>query len=124
MNTAEIIDYAAQHDIHLEANGERLRVDAPKSKMTVELRNILKTHKHELLAMFELEAIAKRHGLSLTQLQEVAGDDWDIVENDLDLADAFAAAISTRLTRERGEVPASYTSTTECTATTARAGLN
>ena len=49
MNTAEILDYAAHHDIHLVANGGRLLVDAPKGVLTRKLTETLKFHKREIL---------------------------------------------------------------------------
>ena len=114
MNTAEILAYAAQHDIHLEANGDRLVVDAPKGALTRDLRYALKTHKPELLSILSLEVIAKRYGLSLLDLREVAGSDWDQVRANLALAESFANAVATRRMRERGKIPPDYTTVTEC----------
>ena len=114
MNVAEILDYATHHEIHLGVDGDQLVVDAPKGKMTDDLRSILKTHKHELLVMLEREAIARRHGLTLPVFREACGDDWSMALGDMDLADSAANAISTRLTRELGRIPPEYTSTTIC----------
>lgn len=61
-----------------------------------------------------LQNVVDLHGITLNQFREVAGDDWNMVENDHDLADSAAIAIATRLTRERGEIPASYTAVTHC----------
>lgn len=62
----------------------------------------------------ELTEIAREHGLTLTELEEVAGPDWPEVEADPQLAQAFANAIQTRRMREHGQIPPSYSSVTVC----------
>ncbi len=55
-----------------------------------------------------------KHGLTVDDLRELAGEDWPELERDPDLFAAFAHAIQTRRMREHGEVPAHYTATTTC----------
>ena len=54
------------------------------------------------------------HGISLNELQTLAGDDWLECESDPALLETFASAVTTRRMRERGEVPPIYTATTAC----------
>jgi hypothetical protein len=50
MNTAsDILSYAVAHDIYLSANGEELKVNAPKEALTDEFLKSAKVHKIELL---------------------------------------------------------------------------
>ena len=50
MNTAsDILSYAVAHDIHLFANGDELKVNAPKEALTDEFLQSAKQHKTEIL---------------------------------------------------------------------------
>ena len=50
MNTArDILSYALAHDIYLSANGEELKVNAPKEALTDEFLQSAKAHKVEIL---------------------------------------------------------------------------
>ena len=62
----------------------------------------------------EITQIAISNGLTLETLRLAAGDDWEEIVNDLELAGSFANVIATRSMRERGKVPPDYTSTTIC----------
>ena len=50
MNTVEFLSYLNILDIQVFANGKRLRVNAPKSVLTPNLRAELAKHKEEILA--------------------------------------------------------------------------
>ena len=54
------------------------------------------------------------YGLTLADIQDAAGPDWCEVEANPVLFETVARAVATRRMRERGEVPAHYTSTTVC----------
>ena len=121
MNAAEILDYASHHDIHLMVDSDALLVDGPKGVITSEFRGALKTHKADLIVALSdqenipaIAEIAKRHGLTLSELQQAAGPDWPEVEANLALANALADVVKTRWMRERGQVPPNYTSVTVC----------
>lgn len=59
--------------------------------------------------------VAERyHGLTLAELKEGSGEDWQDIEHDSKALEAMAHAIQTRRMRERGEIPPHYTSTTHC----------
>ena len=51
MSTANLLARVRAADIHLEVNGDRLVVDAPKGAMTSELRAELQQHKSALMAL-------------------------------------------------------------------------
>ncbi len=57
---------------------------------------------------------AQRHGLTLADLKEAAGTDWNEIAGDRALFETFAAAVATRRMRARGEVPSLYTASTTC----------
>ena len=49
MNAAEILEYANQHDVRLWADGNLLRINAPREIMTPEFQGDLKRHKSDLI---------------------------------------------------------------------------
>jgi len=49
MRVAEILEYAQQHDVRVWADGNQLRVNAPREIMTREFRTDLKRHKSVLI---------------------------------------------------------------------------
>ncbi|MEW5985069.1 MAG: condensation domain-containing protein [Chloroflexota bacterium] len=53
MNTAEFLSYLHQLDVELAADGEQLRVNAPKGILTPDLRGQLAGHKAEILAFLQ-----------------------------------------------------------------------
>ncbi len=67
----------------------------------------------------EAALVAGRHGLTLAELKEAAGEDWPDIEHDSKAMEAMAKALQLQRMRERGEVPAHYTATTTC----ARCGM-
>lgn len=54
------------------------------------------------------------HGLTLVELEREAADDWPDIRDDPEQLDAFAHALSTTRTRQRGERPDHYTKAAEC----------
>ena len=60
------------------------------------------------------QAILTKYGVTESDLRTAAGDDWDTLLHDLPLLVDFAEALATRLIRESGRVPPSYTGTTTC----------
>ena len=51
MRVTEILEYAQKHDVRVWADGNLLRIDAPRKAMTPDFREKLKQHKFELIAM-------------------------------------------------------------------------
>lgn len=51
MNAVELFTELISRGVDLEVEGERLKVDAPKGAVTLELREALTTHKSEVLAL-------------------------------------------------------------------------
>jgi len=58
--------------------------------------------------------LAELHGIPLAELQKAAGDDWPAIKDNSEDLKALAQAITTRRMRESGNVPAHYTTTTDC----------
>ncbi len=117
MSAAVLLAEIQQLGVCLEARGDTLHAEAPEDILTPELVAKLKAHKAELLTALEkptVERIAQTHGLTLADLQQTAGLDWSEIENDSATLKALANSITIRRMRERGEVPAHYTSTAMC----------
>lgn len=97
-----------------EAAGVRLTFEAgevyAEGLLTDELVSRLRVHKAELLVYL----IARRHGLTLAELREIAGADWPEVKADPALLETLTHAVQTRRMREQGIVPPHYTATTHC----------
>lgn len=55
-----------------------------------------------------------KHGLTLAELKEAAGEDWPDIEHDSKAMEAMAKALKLQRMRERGEIPPHYTATTIC----------
>ena len=54
------------------------------------------------------------HGLSEDELKAIAGDDWDLVDDDPALLAAFSGAVADRRQRERGQRPPGWTHRVTC----------
>ncbi len=54
MTPDTLLESLRGRDIRLSANGDRLRVDAPRGRLTAELRDTLRQHKRELLALLRV----------------------------------------------------------------------
>ena len=89
--------------------GASLKLKAPRP-LPDGLMADLRAHKSELLAYL----IAGRHGLTVSELRSLAGEDWTDLEANPAMLEAFAEIVATRTMREKGKVPPSYTSTTFC----------
>ena len=109
MTATDIINQAEAQGIRLTCEGDKLVVDAPKTALRPELVGSLRSHKADILKILEV-----CHGLSLADLKQAAGPDWSEIENDPATLEVLARAIQIRRMRERGEVPAHYTSTAMC----------
>ncbi len=73
MNAVELLTELSMLGVVLEAKGERLKVDAPKGAVTVELREALMAHKAEVLVLlrsFEYE-ISWRVQAMLPQIPDI-----------------------------------------------------
>ena len=57
---------------------------------------------------------ANLFGIPITELQNFAGDEWQLISNDRNQLEAFAHALYTMKQKERGEIPANYTATANC----------
>lgn len=51
MSPTALLDTLKRLDVHLEANGDRLKVDAPKGVLTPKMKAVLAEHKTALLAI-------------------------------------------------------------------------
>jgi hypothetical protein len=54
------------------------------------------------------------HGIPISELQELADEDWLELQDNPDLLDVFAHAVQTRRMRESGQRPAHYTQISIC----------
>lgn len=104
-----LLDQLQDWNITLSADGGVLRVDAPKGVLTPQLRKTLSRRKAELI-----KTLRSAHGLSVAELRQAAGPDWQQIQDDPRLLDAFAHAVMVGRMRRRGEVPAHYTARTVC----------
>ena len=59
-------------------------------------------------------SIPETYGVPLSELQELAGDDWQVLENDHGQLECFAHAVMTRRMRESGLRPPHYIQRSEC----------
>jgi TubC N-terminal docking domain len=62
MNAHALLDELRSQDVHLEAEGRRLVVDAPAVTFTDELRLVLTEHKPSLLKVLEWERCKHEEG--------------------------------------------------------------
>ena len=91
----------------LSGKGIRVRVDgpdlvlSPKNALTSKLASRIRKEKPALIK-------------SLQEIKRKAGPDWDEIANDPAQLNAFAELLMIGQMRERGEIPAHYTSTTKC----------
>ncbi len=74
MSTAALLQEMRQNDVHLEAHGLTLRVDAPEEAVTDELRHTLREHKRALIRHLERDGRrleeADRRGLVIKWAKE------------------------------------------------------
>ena len=110
MNATQILEYAEQEGIHLKTEGFSLEVDAPQGLLTPDLVREITANKAGLL--LELGTLIK--GVSITELKNLAGDDWPELENNQTDLEHFANLVAARHMRERGEIPADYIAVTHC----------
>ena len=104
-----LINQLQNQDINLAVDGDALTVDAPKGVLTPQLRKTLSRRKAEFI-----KTLRSVHGLSVAELRQAAGPDWQQIQDDPRLLDAFAHAVMVGRMRRRGEVPAHYTARTVC----------
>ena len=74
MNARALLEDLREHDVHLEADGLMLRVDAPEEADTDELRETLREHKRALIRLLQHERRkleeANRRGLVIKWSKE------------------------------------------------------
>ena len=74
MSAAELLEELCRQDVRLEADGLTLRVDAPRTGATDELRHTLREHKRALIRHLERERqrleAADRRGLVIKWARE------------------------------------------------------
>lgn len=63
MTAVAILEKAKQRGIILQAEGDRLRIRAPKGTLTPELREAIAQHKQEILTVLQSRQPATGHGL-------------------------------------------------------------
>jgi hypothetical protein len=73
MNTSELVTELTHQGIQLWSDGDQLRVRAPKGIITPTIKEQLKSNKPQILDVLRK---ATHHGITMIELQELAGDDW------------------------------------------------
>ena len=125
MSIAETLAAAQAAGVWLGLDGTDLLIEAD-SAPPPELLDALRRDKPEILALLRTRETGEEdpaatgtespnlHGLTLEELEEVAGEDWPEVRDDTDVLEALAHAVVTRRQREQGERPPHWTETCEC----------
>ena len=111
MNASALVNELAHQGIQLWCDGDQLRFRAPKGVITPAIKGQLKTHKPQILDVLRE---ATHHGIPVSELQELAGDDWSELQDDPDALESFAHAVATRKMRASGWRPAHYIQRSEC----------
>ena len=72
MNPAKLIEELLSRGVLIEAEGERLRLDAPKGALTPELRSVLADRKLEIIALLRASdaEVARRAEVMLPQIPD------------------------------------------------------
>lgn len=70
MNAAELIEELRSQGVLLEAEGDRIRVDAPRGTLTPQVRSILAERKQEIIALLRTgdKEVAWRVEVMITQI--------------------------------------------------------
>ena len=126
MSAAETLAAANAAGVRLGLDGTDLVVEADYAPPP-QLLDALRRDKPEILALLRTrdagkvpaqsatsESPLKLHGLTLPELEEVAGEDWAAVSDDPAVLEALAHAVVTGRQRERGERPLHWTELCEC----------
>jgi len=98
---------ANQKGIKLAVDGDKLTYEAPAGALTSDLRAALIDNKPVIIAALTAD-------LSVEELQAEAGPDWSWLQRHVQALKAFADCVRISRMRQRGEVPAHYTATTNC----------
>ena len=114
MSALTVLQETTRLGICLEAVGEDLRIRAPKGALTAEIQHRLKQNKSSLLSLLRLPGQPELYGLTLDDLEEIAGAEWPEVRDHPKQLEAFAHMVATRRLRELGEVPQHYSTVTRC----------
>jgi hypothetical protein len=111
--------------IHLSSNGDRLHIEAPKGKLTPELKRVLSERKPELLAALKNDPIAPQRA-ALERIAAAEEIDQQLVRNlpDSEVEDcrdlpanalgSYVRALRDSDMRLRGEVPPDETAVAMC----------
>ena len=113
MNVASIIDEIQSVGGRIEANNGKLMLRAP-SPLPDDLLRRIRINKPKLLETLRMKSESGVHGIPISELRELAGDDWEELHENLDTLDSFAHAVATRRMRESGQRPTHYTQRSEC----------
>ena len=88
MNTAqEILTYAKQHHIHLEFNGEKIVMEAPRNLLTEQFLSEVKEHKTELIRVLATSEPEINIGLSAEEELKIRKLFAALKETDQDIID-------------------------------------
>ena len=129
MNAESIIRQADQAGIELFLAGDRIAA-RPKSKLSADLRELIKTHREEVvrylsaklpqskLIRLAIQAGIYEHALVLEE-KEVAAlvppSDWrDTAKCTIEELQAWAACLALRAVRYRGKVPSGWDKISQC----------
>ena len=114
---AGILTLAAHLDHEICLRGEHdLRIYLPKRGINQDLLETIKTNKQKLVAYLTKQKIAQHYGLTVANLQEAAGEDWQEISSDFDQLASFADLVSRQTLLDRQCVPKDYATLIRCRA--------
>ena len=125
MSAVETLQAARAAGVRVSVEGTDLVIDADNAPPEV-LLDALRRDKVEILVLLsgstaendngrhDQAIYLALHGLTIEELQEVAGEDWPIVRDDPAVLESLAYSVANRRLRERGERPPHWTTSCIC----------
>ena len=110
MGVVEVLDRFYDFGIRVLAIDDKLVVES-SIPLTEEQRVFIREHKKQIMTQITKDTV---NGITLSELKEVAGEDWPDIEHDQKMIEALAGFITIRHMRERGEIPPDYTHIAIC----------
>lgn len=101
MTALATIAELASHGVQLRIDGSEIVLSGGGKFVTAELIEQLRKNKADLMR-------------SLIEIRTAAGGDWREISGDTERLRAFIDLLTITAMRERGQVPAHYTATTNC----------
>lgn len=110
MDVVTVLNEFSDYGITMSATDDKLVIES-KKPITEKQRTLIKEYKRQIIDQIAKEMI---HGITLSELKEVAGEDWSDIKHDHKMQEALADAINIRHMREKGEIPPDYIHKAEC----------